>query len=250
MVGAEVSAIFEDRKGTMWVGTQSGLGRGQEGKWQRLTKADGLSSESIQAIADDADGNVWIGTSAGLNRYREGKFTPVRDEKAAVEEDISALYVDKDGALWIGTRGRGLERLYHGKWTHYTTDDGLISDSIGYLVEDNQTNLWMGSPAGFMRVSKKALNDYARRPTNAIICRVYGEADGLPTGECTFGSQPAACRTRDGKLWFPTISGLASVDPAQLKVNTNLPPVRIEAVSVEGQMRVTNSIRSRLPAVW
>jgi signal transduction histidine kinase/streptogramin lyase len=209
---------------------------------------NGLSSATIQAMVDDADGNLWVGTSAGLNRYRDGKFTAVRDEKTAVGEDITALLLDADGTLWIGTRGWGLGRLRQGKWTHYTTEDGLASDSIGYLVEDNQTNLWMGSPAGFMRISKKALNDFAANPTNTIVCRVYGVADGLPTGECTFGSQPAACRTRDGKLWFPSINGLVVVDPAKLKPNTNLPPVRIQAVSVEGRMVVTNTIQPRLPA--
>ena len=70
----------------------------------------------------------------------------------------------------------------------------------GYLVEDNETNIWMGSPAGFMRVAKRALNDFSQGLTNSVMFRVYGEADGLPTGECTFGSQPAACRTRDGRL--------------------------------------------------
>lgn len=241
-----VSAIFEDRKGQIWVGTQAGLYR-QEGATKAFGKIGGLSSEIIQAIAEDREGNLWVGTAAGLNRYADGKFTVERDKKGT-DEDISALYTDKDGVLWIGTRGWGLERLHKGKRTRYTTDDGLISNSIGYIIEDDETNLWMGSPAGFMRISKKALNSIANGASNAaIVCRVYGEADGLPTGECTFGSQPAACRTRDGRLWLPTINGLASVDPAQLKVNTNLPPVRIEAVSVEGQMRVTNGIRSRLP---
>ena len=68
-----------------------------------------------------------------------------------------------------------------------------------------------------MRVEKKTLNDFANEPTNAVLVRTYGQQDGLPTGECTFGSQPAACRTRDAKLWFPTFKGLASQSAERLR---------------------------------
>ena len=49
------------------------------------------------------------------------------------------------------------------------------------------------------------------------------------------GSQPGPCRTKEGKLWFPTIKGLASVNPAALKPNRQAPPVRIEAVLLGGR---------------
>jgi len=69
----------------------------------------------------------------------------------------------------------------------------------------------------------------------------------LPASECTLGSQPAACRTRDGRLWFPTIAGLASVDPSQFHLNTNPPPVLIESVLVEGQEQTANRLNVKLP---
>ena len=47
-----------------------------------------------------------------------------------------------------------------------------------------------------------ALDALARRETDIVPFRVYGAADGLPTRECSQGSQPAACRTADGTLWF------------------------------------------------
>jgi len=95
-----------------------------------------------------------------------------------------------------------------------------------------------------MRVPKKALNDLAQRLVTSIPCRKYGKPDGLPTSECTPGSQPGACRSRDGKLWFPTIKGLVSVDPAQLQLNTNPPSVVIESVVIQGQEQDAHSLRA------
>jgi len=69
----------------------------------------------------------------------------------------------------------------------------------------------------------------------------------LPAGECSQGSQPAACRSRDGKLWFPTIKGLVSVDPGQLTRNTNVPPVLIEGVFIDGLLQGNNALRAAVP---
>ena len=137
--------------------------------------------------------------------------------------DISCLYLDQDGVLWVGTSGHGLARFYQGKWTRYSTDNGLASNSIDYIIEDDAGWLWIGSNAGLMRIQKKSLNDFANGTATLISCRTYVETDGLPTRECSAGSQPAACRTRDGRLWFPTTKGLVSVNPADLKPNRQPP---------------------------
>ena len=89
------------------------------------------------------------------------------------------------------------------RWTAYTISNGLASDTIGYMVEDGQSNLWLGSYLGLMRVSKKSLNDAALGITNFVTCRVFGKSDGLLASECTLGSQPAACRGRDGNSGSP-----------------------------------------------
>ena len=49
-------------------------------------------------------------------------------------------------------------------------------------------------------------------------------------------------------MWFPTVSGLVTVNPAQLVRNTNPPPVMIEAVLVDDELQATNRLRSNWPA--
>jgi signal transduction histidine kinase len=240
-----VRTIHQDRGNRLWIGTSGGLlvSEGQASK--SFSTADGLSFDAVQALADDPEGFLWVGTvGGGLKRLRDGQLTVFRKADGLPSDEISALLADGEGALWIGTFGSGLARFHKGRWTRYTKRDGLVSNSVTYLIEDDEGSLWIGSMAGLMRVSKQALNLFAEGLTRFVPCRTYGRADGLPSGECTLGT---ACRSRDGRLWFPTISGLASVLPSTLKTNPFAPPVIIESVLLDGEEAHSIGLRARLP---
>ena len=143
--------------------------------------------------------------------------------------------MDKEGTLWVGTLGNGLIRFQSGRWINYTTDNGLNANGVDYIIEDDQGCLWLGSNAGLMRVKKSDLNAFAAGTLDYVPCHTYGLRDGLPTDECTLGSQPAACRDADGTLWFPTIAGLVPINPSQINLQTNAVPVVIESVLIAGQ---------------
>ncbi len=172
-----------------------------------------------------SNSNLWIGTDGGGVFYlRDGKIFSAN----APVKDISCLWSDRDGTLWAGTSGHGLARLAQNRWTTYSASDGLAGDDVGYLIEDNFTNLWLGSYEGLMRVEEKSLADFASGAAKKISCRTF------LTRECSAGAQPSAIRTRDGRLLFPTIEGLVAVNPADLRPNTNPPPIVIESVLVDG----------------
>ena len=242
----QVSVLFEDRATNLWVGAESGLVRWDGKSWKGFSKSDGLPGNAVRAIAEDAQGILWIGTDGGgLARFQNGTFTQVHQSPGGLPGDsVTALLADAAGVLWVGTSGGGLGRFHDGAWTRFTRREGLAGNSITYLIEDGLGSLWIGSNEGLMRVEKRALNVFAETRnearTNSIHVRTFGKADGLPTKECTTGSQPAACRTSDGRLWFPTTRGLVVVNPAQLSFNTNPPLVHIESVLVDGESQGEN----------
>ena len=246
-----VWAFGEGRGGELWVGTQGGLVRWDGSGWRRFTTRDGLSSDRVRCLAEDAEGNLWVGTErGGLNCLRGGKFSVFRRQPkdGLPSDNISSLYLDAQGVLWVGTSS-GLARYARGQWTCYTTREGLASNKIGYIIEDNSGFLWIGSNAGLMRLSKQSLNEFAAAHNGAstVRCRSFGKSDGLPTSECSGGSQPGACRMRDGTLCFPTIDGLVLVHPAKLLPNTNPPPVVIEAVRIDGELKRKDTLRAPPP---
>lgn len=238
-----VRAIHRDRGGHLWLGTSGGLVRWKDPDATILTSSNGLSSDEIWAVEDGADGGLWVGTrGGGLNRMDDGRFTAFHKPDGLPSEDISSLHRDGDGVLWVGTRGTGLARWKDGKWTRYSTREGLVSNAIGYTIDDAEGYLWIGSNAGLMRVKKDSMNGFADGKTSSIFVRSFGKPDGMPTRECTIGFQPGACRTPDGRLWFPTSKGLIWVDPSRIVFNTNAPPVVIEMVAIDGRSQMADGV--------
>ena len=241
----QVSALYQDRKNRIWAGAQNGLTFWSGSNWVSFA-VPGESVASIQAIIDDPEGNLWIGTEGGgLKRLRENRWDSFNRTNGLPSNNVSSLYLDRDGVLWVGTTG-GLGRFNRQRWTTYSKKEGMITDAVAYIIEDDLGNLWLGSTVGLMCVPRKELNSIAAGDAKTALFRSFGEADGLPSG-CNFGFQPAACKASDGKLWFPTTRGVASVNPASLKLNTNSPPVIIESILLDDVLQNPETLHASPP---
>ena len=76
-----VFTICQDRQGSLWIGTRSGLNRFREGRFETLTSKDGLLRDRVQSLLEDREGNLWIGTyGGGLNVLRDGKMRALTPE--------------------------------------------------------------------------------------------------------------------------------------------------------------------------
>ena len=233
-IGDEIFVLFEDHAGKVWAGGDNGLGSYDGTNWEFFSAADGLPASAVRALAEDLQRNLWIGTGRdGLFQLRDGKISAIH----APVNDISCLLAESDGVVYVGTSGHGLARFQDGVWTICSTrNGGLVTDSIGYLIDDEVGNLWIGSYEGLVRVEKKSLADFASGAVKTVSGRTF------LTLECSAGAQPAAICNSEGKLLFPTLTGLVELNPADLKPNQIPPPVVIESVLVDGVEQKTNTL--------
>src|SRR5579864_8790017 len=242
-----VKAIAEDNQGNLWFGTDGGgLCFFKNGKFVTYTTKNGLASDVVLWLTPSRAGGIWIATTKGLNRFDNGQISTFTAKSGLINSSIVTMYEDADGVLWIGTEG-GLNRLQDGKFTAYTTRDGLFDDLAFVILEDSHGNLWMSCNKGIYRVSEKELNDFAKGLIKSVTSVSYGVADGMKSKECDGAVQPAGWRSRDGQLWFPTIQGLVTIDPNDLRPNPYIPTVAVEKITAGG-LSIEQPIELQLPA--
>jgi PAS domain S-box-containing protein len=242
-----VKAIAEDADGNLWFGTDGGgLCLFKDGKFKTFTTSDGLASNMVFWLTAGKNGVLWIGTTKGLNKYSGGKFTTYTANDGLVNESIMSLYEDRDGVLWIGTED-GLNRLKDGKFTSYTSRDGLFDDVAFAILEDDHGGLWISCNKGIYRVKKSDLNDFADGKLKSFSSVSYGTADGMQSKECDGGVQPAGWKAHDGKLWFPTILGVVTIDPNNIQLNKQVPSVLIERL-MSGTIWIDRPDNAHFPA--
>ena len=235
-----ILALFTDRSGTVWVGTgAAGLAEVRDGKVRKLyTKSDGLAHDNVRSITQTRDGALWIGTLEGLSRMStDGRFTNYTSANGMSSDYVRAIYEDADdkGTMWIGTYGGGLNRMRNGKFVPITRADGLPDNVVSSILDDGLGNLWMSGNRGVYRVAKEQLNSFADGTLRRVHSVLYGVGDGLVKAETNGGFQPAAWKDRSGRLWFPTIEGLASVDPRDATDVPRPPSVSMVEIVVDGE---------------
>jgi diguanylate cyclase (GGDEF)-like protein len=233
-----VSALRADRDGGLWVGTRGGgLALFKDGAFTVWDSRRGLPDDTVHFIHQDAAGAVWVATNGGgLAVLRGGALETYTTRDGLPTDIVNTLHEDAEGTLWIGTYGGGLVRFRDGRFTAYTTAEGLYDNAIFHILEDGAGHLWMSCNKGVFRVSKRELEELARGERTSVQSVSYGTADGMKHRECNGANQPAGWRTADGRLWFPTIRGVASIDPARHHQNRQPPPVAVELAGADKRM--------------
>jgi signal transduction histidine kinase/ligand-binding sensor domain-containing protein len=192
---------------------------------------------TLRAMALDSSGNVWIGSARGdLLRARGDEVVrePLPESDKALS--IRCLTTTPDGSLWIGFDGMGVGWMKDGHYHRVSTMEGLFDDYISQIISDDNGWLWFGSDHGIFKAREKDLEAVAEGKIARIQTIHYGRDEGAENLQANFGYSPGGLRSRDGRLWIPTRSGLAVIDPKQQQKNIGPLPVLLQKVIVDDQI--------------
>lgn len=228
---SKVDAIANDGEGGLWLGGVNGLIRWKDQLIEKFDAANGLPGKPSVLMSGPSK-TLWIGTTEGLLVRYDGKTftTESAVTPLAGGRRISGITPGAKGDLWVTTLGSGLiHRDPKGYWWRYSLAEGLPDSRITAAIEDQRGDLWLGSLGGIFRAKREDLGR-----TGLVPWLRLDRSDGLNTRECFGGAHPAAWRSKDGSLWFPTTRGLARLHPENILLNEAPPAVVIESVKTSG----------------
>jgi ligand-binding sensor domain-containing protein/signal transduction histidine kinase len=198
-----VLSLFEDREGSLWIGTEAGgLNLLKSKKFTTYTTKDGLPNDVVKAIYQDAQGGIWIGSNGGgLTLFKHGSFTTWTTRDGLSSDVVLSLAGAADGTIWIGTPD-GLNRFRDGKFQTFTFAEGLSNDLVRSVLVDRNGVLWVGTRDGLNSFRDDQFTTYTTRDglANNFIGAIYEDSKG--------------------NLWVGTLGGLNKISGGKFQTFT------------------------------
>lgn len=233
--------LFEDHNGDIWAGARNERGQlpsGMVGGLARIHQGigtnytwHGLEHDGVRAIAEDASGTIWLGTDrSGLQKWTSTGAVPVVPTSGPSVRRVSSLVADQDGNMWVGTYREGLVLFHEGHAFSFCSGPRFTFRNVLSLSLDATDHLWVGTEQGVFRMPRRELIEFSRDQSLGVPQIALNKMSGLPSLEL---SGPLFF-AKDGRAWIPTAKGVGWFVPSDLRENTNPPPVRVEAVTING----------------
>ena len=211
-----ISSLRFSRSGILWVGTNKGLYRFENGVFSSV-----IPQLSITRIAESSNGNLLIITSQGFMVWDGSRAMPHPELSAQLgikATDVFHVFEDSRGVTWICT-ALGVARSAGGsieKLQPWGSDHGVFR-----AYEDPQSNIWMAGSEGLFRATAsgpdlvvkgmKVRTTYGDRDGNLWVStnggglyrfkdrvvRMFTKADGLPASNLPM----TVLTAHDGTLW-------------------------------------------------
>ena len=247
--------------------------------YEKSDKPHSLSSNFIVSLYKTKEGQILVGTWAGLYQYdpNNDDFIPM----PYFNRQAQAIHEDESGTLWVCSYGNGvyyfnMKTGLKGNFKYDPKNDNSLSNNyVNNIFEDSRKNIWFCTESGLCRYDFKegkiirSTLDPALRDNQVFRVleddkgmlwistskgliyldpfksktKTYNTSNGLLSGQFNYNS---AYKDGSGKMYFGTVKGMISFNPAAFTENTYVPPVYITDVQVNnGELRI-DSANSRL----
>ncbi|MBY0572935.1 MAG: GAF domain-containing protein, partial [Undibacterium sp.] len=244
-----ITAIQQDHRGLMWIGTVNGLVR-YDGRRIRVFGADPdnphtLSDRTVNALMVDNQGSLWLGSRGGVDRMDLKTETISR---LALPEDIplskravSSLALGEEGKIWIATRTNllrfdpkvnGASQLQRFPFNS-STGPGA-SDFFGKMLSDSQGGLWLNRGSWLLHLNRHG--EVLSQFNLAVL-----SADDSPT---TFSIDTMSLDDQQ-RLWLGTTRGLQVWDTSSatptlhtLHLPIKLPKEQIKTIMMDEEKSI------------
>ena len=193
--GKLVMCMSVDSDGHFWIGTDEGIARWNQGRFEDQTPTNGEPNVIVSSLYNTRNG-CWVFANGRVRKCVDRRWVAEVDAKSwkdlvgSFQLDLNA-YQDRDGGLWFAHLGSGLFHIKpDGKAEHFSTDTGLPSDLANCWFQDREGNIWVGLiRGGLVRLRQKHF-------------QVIGPAQGLGAAAVS-----SVCEDGQSNIWLSTFSG-------------------------------------------
>jgi signal transduction histidine kinase/ligand-binding sensor domain-containing protein len=215
-------SIFQDHRGHIWVGTQSGVAFLEAGRFARVAS---VPYGVVHSITGDSAGNVWMSHQEGLFHLLEAALVErISWGTLGRKEPATAILHDaRQGGVWLGFRDGGVAYFNDGRIrASYAAADGLGEGMVRSFYPDASGALWAGTDGGLSRIKDGGILTLTSR-------------NGLPCDIVHWMMEDDA-----HSVWLYTVCGLMRIARSDLDAWASNPKQTIKAAVFDSSDGVSN----------
>lgn len=217
--------MAEDNDGRVLAGSDSAVGRYEDGHWSTISERNGFSEGIVSSILIDREGSVWFGLLGhGLRKWLGyGEWEHWTKAQGLGANEIWALLRDSRGRMWIGDE-QGLDLRNPGakEFRSWRAPAGSTGEYRS-LAESKDGYVWAGTLSGHL---------------------VQIDVNTLRSQQSTFSSIARVLVDSQDRVWLATATGLLVSPPGRIR--------RFSAVAGDpfGRINVADVTEDREGAIW
>jgi len=98
-----VRSLFLDSNDILWVGTENGISKMENGSFSNLDESDGLGHNSCWDVSQDIYGNMWFASyGGGVSKFDGKKFTVFTTKNGLASNNVRKVFSFKN-KIYLGT---------------------------------------------------------------------------------------------------------------------------------------------------
>ncbi|SDX92742.1 sensor histidine kinase [Flavobacterium degerlachei] len=98
-----VRSLFLDSNNVLWIGTENGVSKMENGSFSNLDESDGLGHNSCWDICQDSNGNMWFASyGGGITKYDGEKYTVFTTKDGLLADKTRKVFSFKK-KIYVGT---------------------------------------------------------------------------------------------------------------------------------------------------
>lgn len=193
---SQVLSIFQDHKGYMWFGTNTGgVGRFDGRTFIKFSKEQGLIDNTIYSITETKKHELFFATGKGLSIYDNFSFKNY-GEKEGLKNPMVFKVLSQEDKVWVTTQ-EGVYIYKDGKLSPFLEDTILTKSTVWSALADKNGNLW------FATFQNGVIYYNCKNKT----FKHFTSKEGLTNNQVF-----SLAEMNDGTLLIGTLTGLSKID--------------------------------------
>ena len=183
LIDDHVTAVFEDRAGDIWIGTDQGISHYAGNK---VTNFLSSTEYPLMDFLIEEDAKIWVSTLGnGIRRIDGDSVLVITTEQGLAHDEVFSILQERKGHVWFATHG-GASRFDGSRFETFDTEDGLLTNDVHDIFQASSGDLWF----------------LFRDPEKYGVSRYDGEAFHSYTGKDGLPGQPTSVLEAGDRIWF------------------------------------------------